>query len=360
MIDIDGSYMEGGGQIVRTSLALSCLAQKPFEAYNIRKNRLQPGLKAQHLHSINSLQELCNAKVSGASEGSEKIVFEPQEMHAKTLNIDIGTAGSVSLLLQSLLIPCFFADKQITLRLKGGTVGKWAMPVEYLQHVLAPVIGRFCSKISIDLEKRGYFPAGGGRVEIKIKQKYKAGDFSSFDEFLSFIREKEKINLVERGKLICIKGVSHASKDLSDLSVAERQAGSAKHSLLSFGVPVEISHEYSDALCSGSGISLWALFENKVDENPIIIGADSLGEKGKKSEIVGEECAKHLIREINSGACVDSHLCDNLVPWMALFSPSSIKTSIITKHTKTNIFVVEKFLGKCFEIDEKNNILRTI
>lgn len=352
MIKLDGNFLEGGGQIVRNALALSVLTGKAFEICDIRKNRPQPGLKAQHLHAIKALEELCGAKTSGAELGSERLIFEPGKINTKNLEIDIGTAGSISLLLQAVLLPCFFADKQITLKIKGGTAVKWAMPIEYLQNVFVPQIRKFCEKIEVKLEKRGYYPAGGGIVEIVIKPKYKLSEFDSFEKFSDFLKTKQKIKLFNRGKLICIGGVSHASKELEKSQVTERQTIRAKNILASLKVPIEISCEYSEALSISSGITLWAMFENKDDDDSqIILGSDILGERGKKSEAVADECANQLLKDINSKACVDKHLADNLIPWMALFKPSRIKTSEITNHTKTNIYVTEMFLGKCFEVE---------
>ncbi len=350
MIEIDGNYLEGGGQIVRTALALSVLTKQSFRVTNIRKGRDKPGLKAQHLEGINALKKLCNANVLGAEIGSTEIMFEPQEIKGRSLNIDIKTAGSITLLLQSLLIPCFFSKNSIKFSIKGGTNVNWSMPIEYFENVLIPQIRKYCEKIDLKVLRRGYYPKGGGEVELKIKP-----IFNSWQDLTSY----KKIDLLNQKNLIAIKGISHASKDLENARVAERQSSSTKQTLSKFNCPINIRTEYSNTLSIGSGITLFALFGNdEVDEfNPVVIGADALGEKGKSSENVGKEAAEKLINEINSGASVDEHLADNLIPWMALFKPSKIKVSKITDHTLTNIYVVEKFLGKCFNVDEKEKII---
>ena len=364
MILIDGSHKEGGGQIVRTALAFSTITQIPFEADNIRQGRKDAGLKPQHLFCVKALEKLCDAKAEGAEFGSSKLKYIPGKIKGKTINVDIGTAGSISLLMQSLLLPCFFADKKVKLKFKGGTNTNWSMPIEYFQEIFVPYISKFCEKIIVKLIRRGYFPKGGGEVEITIKPKFKLADYPDFKTFLEEIR-KQNLGLerTEQKHLIQIKGVSHASKHLEKAEVADRQAKAAKFLLNKYGVPVNIRKEYCDAYSPGSGITLWAVFSKDKEDldliNPIILGASSLGERGKPSEKVGEEAAKELIKQIESKAPIDSHMADNLIPWMALFCPSKIKVSELTEHTRTNIYVVEQFLEKMFEIDEENKIIST-
>ena len=155
MIQLDGSYGESGGQIVRTALALSTITQKPFEVSNIRKGRKQSGLKAQHLTCVKALEQLCSAKTDSAFLGSEHITYTPGKIEGKTVNVDIGTAGSIGLLLQAVLLPCLFAEKTVKLNITGGTEGKGAMPYDYFKEILVPQIKKFCEKIDVKLVKRG-------------------------------------------------------------------------------------------------------------------------------------------------------------------------------------------------------------
>ncbi len=354
MIYLDGNYLEGGGQIARTALALSTLTKQPFEVKDIRKGRKQPGLKNQHLYCIKALQELCNADVEGAELGSDHLKFTPKDIKAKDLTIDIGTAGSITLLLQSLLLPCFFLDKKIKLNIKGGSDTQWSMPWDYFTSILLPIIKKYAN-IDAKLINRGYYPKGQGEVEIKINPAYRMNNFNDFDGLSGYLRkENKKIELTEQGSLVKINGISHASKFLEKAEVAERQARSAKLILNRLNCPVNIQAEYNNAACPGSGITLWAAFSSGA-----AIGADSLGELGKKAELVGQEAANSLIKEINQKAPVDNHLADNLVPWLALFG-GKIKTTEITNHTLTNIYVVEKFLGNIFEINKKESVINII
>ncbi|MBI4738938.1 RNA 3'-terminal phosphate cyclase [Candidatus Woesearchaeota archaeon] len=349
MIEIDGTYGEGGGQIVRTALALSALTGKSFHVVKIREGRKVPGLKQQHLKGIEAITKLCNATSTGAEIGSRELYFSPSTIKGQTISIDIETAGSITLLLQSLLLPCIFGKGKFRLRIRGGTDVSWSPPVDYFSEVVLPQLRRYAA-IDYKTEMRGYYPAGGGRVDIKIK-----GTFTK-----NRLKDAPPLVLINPGKLIYIKGLSHASSDLQAANVAERQANAAKHVLAKLGCPVTIHTEYQRTLSTGSGITLWAIFSHNAEDvdpnNPLRVGTDALGEKGKPAEIVGEEAANKLIAELASGAAVDSHLCDNLIPLLGLVG-GSLKTSMITRHTRSNIYVTELFLNKKFVVDEENKII---
>lgn len=350
-ITLDGAYLEGGGQIVRNSLALSCLTGKSFYVDNIRKGRCDSGLKAQHLYCVKAAAQLCGADFTDVEIGSTSMAFFPRKLSATALDVNIGTAGSVTLFLQSVIIPSMFANSAVKISVTGGTDGKWSMPFDYFKEVFIPHIRQFAA-FETRLLKRGYYPKGGGEIEITTKPKFKLSDFDNFDEFFNYLRkQKQEIIQLEQGKLMQIKGVSHASKNLSDAKVAERQAEMARMSLKQLNCPVSIAAEYSDSLSPGSGIALWAKFDSNA-----IIGADALGERGKSSENVGREAAENLTREIKNNAPIDSHLADNLVPFIGLFG-GKIRVSEITKHVLTNIYVTEKFLNVKFEVDKENRII---
>ncbi len=356
MIELDGS--KGGGQIIRTALALSTITGRPFKAINIRKSRPKPGLKPQHIAAIKALKELCNAEVKGDELGSSELYYYPKEIEPKDLDIDIGTAGSITLLMQSLILPAMLCGKQMKVSITGGTCGLGQMPIEYFQNVFFPHIKKYTKDFQVNLIKRGYYPKGKGVVEFIIKPEYKVGNF---DEFIEKNKETfKKIFLIEQGHLLQIKGVSHASFDLESKKISERQARAATLNLKKLGCPINIRQEYQKALSTGTGITCYAICSidhEEIDfDNPILIGADSFGKLGKTSEKVGNECARELIRAIRSKAPVDKHLADNLIPFMAIFG-GEMKVEEITNHTITNIEVCELFLEKKFEVDlEKNRI----
>lgn len=332
IIHIDGNYQEGGGQIVRTALALSAITGKPFKATNIRSGRPVPGLKAQHITCVKALQELCNADVEGLKLGSESISFYPKKLQPKNLSIDIGTAGSITLVMQSLLLPLIFTKQETRITLKGGTDVPWSQPIDYFSNVFCRLIGNVAD-IKVQTKFRGFYPKGGGLAIISIFPKKEFGQFE----------------LISHEEILSINGNSFASDSLKGLDVAERQLNSAKNFLEQIA-GLEIGIEYARSLSPGSGIVLWGTY------NKTVIGSDALGKKGKPAELVGEEAAKKLIEEINSGAVVDSNAADSLIPFLGV-AFGKIKTSKITKHTLANIYVVEKFLGVKFTIENKDNII---
>lgn len=359
MIQLDGTLGEGGGQIVRTALALSTLAQQGFRVTRIRKGRPEPGLKMQHVHCIKALQKLTGAQAEGAELGSTELTFLPQPLKGKSLSTDIETAGSITLFLQAVLLPCCFADKPMRMEITGGTDVAWAMPMDYFREVLVPHLRRW-AEIEAKTEKRGYYPKGNGTVTIRIKPRINRNAFTTFDSFLEKLRKQgPKLELSEQHHLLYIKGISHASKSLEEARVAERQAHAAQQALSRHDCPVSIRSEYADTLSPGSGITLWAVFsKNKEDldvSNPIILGADALGEKGVPAETIGKNAAEKLRAAIASGAAADAHLTDNLIPWMALCAPSTVKAEKITPHTTTNIEIVKKFMPVQFDV--RQNII---
>jgi len=343
MIELDGSHGEGGGAILRQALALSAATGKAFRITNIRKGRCNPGLAPQHLAGVNAAKNLCNAEVKGHAIGSTEISFKPDEVKGGRYKIDIGTAGSITLLLQSIMLPSIFSGKKLSFQITGGTDVKWSQPFDYFKFVFLPQMRRYAD-IEANLFKRGYFPKGGGEVKLTINGKYTSKD------------DLPSILLTEQKNLLQIKGVSHASMDLEKPRVAERQAESARLELNELKIPVDINHEYSNTYSTGSGLTLWAIYgDEEIDlNNPVVLGADSLGDRGKKSEAVGREAADNLISMIKSNAAVDKYLIDQLIPFLAL-AGGLIKTSEITKHVKSNIYVAEKFLDAKFTI--KDNVV---
>lgn len=328
--EIDGTLLEGGGQILRSSIALSAVLQEPVVVKRIRAKRKNPGLRPQHLQGILALQKLTDADVKGGHVGSCEITFSPKSRKGGEILVDIGTAGAISLILQALMLVTPFCSKPSLIHLSGGTNVAWSPPIDYLQHILLPRLRQMNYSGTIRLEKRGYYPKGGGLVHTSLYPS----------------RYLKPINLERVETESEIKGVSH-SGSLPE-HVAGRQARAAKNTLNEAGyqnVHIELENN-PRTYCPGSGISLWTM-----GDDSRLVGGDALGRRGLKAELVGRKAAQILIKELDSGAPVDRHQADMLVPYMALAQGTSIiLVSELTLHTVTNMHVVEHFVETKFSI----------
>ena len=333
MLEIDCSFGEGGGQIVRSAIALSILTKKPVHLYNIRAKRSNPGLREQHLKGILAAKELCNGRVKNAFLGSKELWFYPGEKLKSYVKVRIETAGSVGLVLQTLLLACFRTEKEINIEIEGGaTYGKFAPSVHYLQRILLPLLAKIGYRVEINVERHGFYPKGGARVRVKIFP----------------VKKLNKLDLMERGELIQVNILSIASENLRIRKVAERQAEKAKEILKDYEPEVRI--EYVNSVCPGSGILCFASFEHT------ILGFDSVGEIKKKAEDVGKECATCLKKEIESKATLDIFASDQILPYLA-FAKGSFLVRELSLHAKTNMEVIKKFLDVDFKIREVGKLL---
>lgn len=332
MIEIDGSTLEGGGQILRTSFALSAIIKRDCHIFNIRENREKPGLMPQHLLGIQSLAQICNGRLEGDKLGSREVFFYPGELikYQHSLNVKIETAGSITLVLQTLILPALFMPQPLKIIFEGGATDTFFSPtIDYFRLVFLKIMEMMGVKLEVNIKKRGYYPEGGAEMEVIVHPS----------------RLKNLI-LTKRNPLAKIRAFSGASDSLKAKKVAERQLAGVREILGKLKLPVEEKVEYYQTLCPGSQICLTAIFENTV------IGADNLGKLGKRAEDVGKEAALELLKESKSDACLDKHSSDQILPYLAFAEGGSrISVSEITEHCKTNIWVIEKFLGKKFKIE---------
>ena len=325
MIVIDGSYGEGGGQILRTAIALSVITEKPVKIVKIRANRPNPGLRPQHLHGILALKELGNARVKGAKVGSTVLEFIPGKAEPKHVRVPIKTAGSITLVLQALLPAMAFTGGSF--EITGGTDVPWSPPVDYLKNVTLYALGKMGLQAELEIRRRGHYPKGGGLVVGKVEP----------------WEERKPLVALEWGKIESFRGISHATN--LPTHVAERQAKAAEGRLRElYGVPVEIETEVSRSLGPGSGIVVWA------ETDSLRLGGDALGKRGKPAEVVGREAAEELIGQLEPKKAVDRFLGDQLIPFLA-FAGGEIGVTEVTNHLVTNIWVVEQFLGRIFEVE---------
>jgi RNA 3'-terminal phosphate cyclase (ATP) len=349
MIYIDGSYLEGGGQIVRTALALSTLTGKPFRIDKIRHNRPKPGLKRQHISCIEGLKQLANAQAEGVQPGSVALEFFPGRIDSQSISINIGTAGSITLLLQSLLLPCLFAPAPVRIVVKGGTDTKWSIPIDYFKQVILPYYNLFAA-CNISAIQRGYYPKGQGTVDITVSPRFHLSDFRNINVLAAHLKNRvPELSLTARPEVAEIRGNSAASMHLKRAQVAERQAQGAA-GLLERDYSLSIGSEYQDTASTGSVITLWTISKDRGG----IVAADALGAKGVRAEKVGTAAAQKLLAVLNSNAAVDHHLADNLVPLLALVGGTLVADKI-TGHIRSNIYVCEKFMDAAFSIDQNNN-----
>lgn len=335
MVEIDGSYGEGGGQILRTALGLSALLGRPFRIYAIRKARQKPGLMPQHLAAVRAAAEVTGARVAGAEPGSTEVVFEPGEARPGAYAFDIGTAGSTSLLAQSLLPPLFFAPGESSLTIRGGTHVPMSPPFHYLRDVFLPALERLGLHGRAEMESCGFYPRGGGKVSFWTEP----------------AREARAVEFTGRGKLLLIKGLSAVAN--LPMHIANRQREGLLRALAGIkDAPVEIEAVEVPSPGRGTFVFFAAVFENSV------AGFSALGQRGKRAEAVAEEAASEFLAYHASGACLEPHLADQLALYMGLArGESRFTVSALTSHLRTNLAVVEKFLPVSHEVDPSRNMV---
>lgn len=332
LIEIDGSYGEGGGQILRTALAFSAILKKALRVHHIRAKRKNPGIQTQHLTGVESLAKITDAHIEGARIGSGTITFIPQNINPGDYQFEIKTAGSVTLLLQTLFLPLCLCRGNSRLTLKGGTHVPWSPPFHYFSEVLLPVLESIGVSAEVAINNWGYYPRGGGEIKLKIRPNGKWNP----------------ISLIDRGSLKKIRGLSAISN--LPRHVAERQKEQAlKRIHEELKVDAEISTLY-DAPSSGAGSFLFLLIEYE----KILAGFSSLGSKGKPAERVADEAVNSMRDHIQSDGCIDPHLADQLVPFLIFAKGNSvISTSRITEHLLTNLWIIKQFFDVGISISGK-------
>lgn len=317
MLEIDGSHGEGGGQILRTGVVLAALTKTPCTIANIRANRPTPGLKAQHLMGLEAAARICSAETRGLHIGSERVEFIPAEIKSGDYTVEVGTAGAVTLILQVLVPICLHAQDTIILTVTGGTDVTWSPSISYFREIFLYFLRKMNADISCSVEKYGFYPKGGGRVKAVINP----------------WKDKKPLHVTERGSLMGVEVESVAAFSLKKARVAERQSEAFERVFKS----ATAKNLYVDTLNPGSSLCGTANYEHSR------LGADSLGEKGKPAEKVGEEAAFALKKEIESESALDSHMGDQIIPYLAL-AGGEVSVSRISEHARTNMWVCEQML----------------
>lgn len=335
LLQIDGSYGEGGGQILRYAVALSVFTKKPVEITNIRARRSTPGLRPQHLTAISCMKTLCNAETDGLSIGSSKLTFSPGEIRPGEYSFDVGTAGSITLVFQACILSALQTTKPITIRIMGGTDVKWSPSWEYFTNIFLPTIQKMGIKIDAKLIKRGYFPKGGGEAFITI----------------SPIKQIKHLQLNEKSEFNKIKGTIHISNLPSHIS--RRMKHTAIKQALNSNIQTSIQIDESTSFSPGVGITLWSKSDSA------ILGSTVIGEKGMPAEQIGENAVSQLVEEINAGANIDTFAIDQLLPYMAIADDTSVcRIRYLSSHTETAMWLLKQFLDVEFQMGKQNGSIK--
>jgi len=336
LLHIDGSYGEGGGQILRTAVALSVLTKTPLEINNIRANRPKPGIKSQHYTAIKIMEELCNAETDGLTIGSPNLTFSPGKITSGDYHFDIGTAGSIMLVLQACILCSLRTNSPITLKVTGGTDVKWSPSWDYFKHVFLTLIKKIGLNVNVHLIKRGYYPKGGGEVVLTINP----------------CKDIQPLYLDKKQEFTTVEGIINIA-NLPD-HISKRMKHAAMKTLLNKNLDARLKIEKTTSLSAGIGISLWTRTHDA------ILGATILGERGLSAEKIGENVATELIHEVKSGATLDIHALDQILPFVILAKENEQSVCIVREiscHSQTNMWLIRKFFSnqEIFHVENRND-----
>ncbi|PYS82448.1 MAG: RNA 3'-terminal phosphate cyclase [Acidobacteria bacterium] len=319
MLSIDGSFGEGGGQIIRTSLALSLITGKAFRVCNVRARRDRPGLQRQHLTAVTAAAAIGGARVDGAHAGSKEFTFLPGAVTPGEYKFSIGTAGSTMLVLQAVLPPLMIADAPSLLLFEGGTHNVKAPPFEFIQKTFLPLVNRMGPNVSVELQRYGFYPPGGGRFNVYVEP---SAELKRLD-----LLERGTI-LSERARALVVNLPAHVAE--RELAVASEQLG--------------LMPDQLDLEQSANAISAGNVFSISIESESLTEVFTGIGERGVRAEAVAARVVHEARRYLEVGAPVGEHLADQLLIPLALARGGSYITGTPTLHTTTNIEVIKKFL----------------
>jgi RNA 3'-terminal phosphate cyclase (ATP) len=349
-IYIDGSFGEGGGQILRTSLSLSCITGKSFQIKNIRAARRNPGLAKQHLSCIEAAGKICKATANGAQLSSKELEFQPAAIQGGNFFFDIGSAGSATLVAQTLLPALFLADKPSSITIIGGTHNPMAPPFDFIEKTFLPAIATASFYAECKLTRYGFYPAGGGKINFEIKPKPKDSSV--------------QINLCQEAKEMQITAKVYTAHLPSAITQRQRKLLLASplaqpDNNLRLTEPLNIAGieliDVKDSNGPGNCVTI-ELFDNKSRRTTVFSG---FGMRGKRSEEVINEVVSLVTNFLNSDAEVDYFLADQLLVYLAIAGSGQFTTERISTHLETNIEIITKFLPVKFRIESQGDKQQT-
>lgn len=329
MIDIDGSEGEGGGQIVRNACALSLITGQPFRVINIRGKRDKPGLMRQHVTAIEAACAIGAEGCDGLAVGASEIVFRPGRVAAGEYRFAIGTAGSTGLVLQTILMPLLGASGPSRLVLEGGTHNMMAPPFEFLERTFLPIVNRMGPKVEARLVRQGFYPRGGGRIEVDIHP-----------------APLEAIECVERGELCAVSATAVVAG--LPYEIAERELQAARQ-ILDWPDEAFAGRQLPEELGPGNVLLLEAAFEHVTE---IVTG---FGRLGTPAQSLARNAAQRMAGYLDSRAFAGPYLADQLVLPFALAGGGAFTTVKPSEHLRTAIDIVELFTGQKFEVERQEN-----
>ena len=329
MLEVDGAHGEGGGQLLRMTVALSAMTRTPVRIGRIRGGRPNPGLAAQHVTAVQAVAALCGAEVQGLEVGSKGIEFRPGAIASGRLSFDVGTAGAVTLVLQALLPVSALGAGPVQVRLVGGTDVRWSPPVDYFTRVFLPLLRGIGVHVDLEVPRRGYYPRGGGIVEAVIEPRPTWSALS--------LGNPESIQRV--------RGIAHVSNLAEDIPKRMKHAALRRLHGIQDAKIEERVYRGEEAVGQGGGLTLWG------ESDGIRLGSDALAERGKPSERIGEETAASLKAELEAGATLDVHAADQVLVYLSRADgPSQFVVREVSQHMETMMWLLPQFLPCRFHV----------
>lgn len=324
VLDLDGSYGEGGGQLVRTACALSALTGRPIRLFNIRARRTPSGLAPQHLTAVRAVAALCGAEIGDITTGTSELAFCPHRLRDGEYRLDVGTAGSVALVLQAVLPVAFACPAPVRLIVRGGTDVRAAPPLDYFRFVFLSLLERIGLHASLTLQLRGYYPRGGGEVVVDVQP-----------------GSAQPLVLDSPGALESIDGVAHVAN--LPVHIVQRMQASAESMLRPVMPEAHILPEVlgpDRAVGAGGAMTLWARTRRA------LLGSGAVAQRGVPAERIARDAVDCLLADLRAGATLDVHAGDQLLIYLAR-APGESRFSVrtLTTHAETCLWLLRQFLS---------------